>query len=139
MSLYRLKGTSGPVLNQSWVLQERTVIGSGADCDIQVGSEAIAARHAVLQLGDGRINLSLLQEGGELHVNGEAIRAGDLASGDEIRIGNCRWMLQAPGLKPQKVLTDEAIRRPVRLWPWLAVGILSALALLAWRLGYISF
>jgi hypothetical protein len=90
-------------------------------------------------MGDGRISLRLLEDGGELYVNGQAIQAEDLASGDEIRIGNCRWMLQAPGLKPRKVLTDDAVRRRASLWPWLVVGILSALALLAWRLGYFPF
>jgi len=139
MSLYSLKGTSGPVVNKSWTLDDRTLIGSGQDCAIRIENEAIADAHAVVEIDDGRISLSLLYDGGELYVNGQATKALDLASGDEIRIGNCRWMLQAPGLKPQKVLTNEAVRRRAPLWPWLVVGIISVLAALAWWLGYLPF
>lgn len=139
MSLFRLKGTSGPVINESWELGERAVIGSDEECDVRVESETVAPRHAELEVQGGQVMLRLLEDGGELHLNGQAVMETPLVSGDEIRIGPCRWLLQAPGLKPERVLTEQAVRHRVRLIPWLIVGGLSALALLAWRLGYLPF
>lgn len=139
MSLFRLKGTSGPVINESWKLGERAVIGSAEECDVRVESESVAPRHAEVEVQDGQVMLRLLEDGGELHLNGQAVTQSPLLSGDEIRIGPCRWLLQAPGLRPERVLTEDAVRHRVRLIPWLIVGGLSALALLAWRLGYLPF
>lgn len=139
MSDYRLKGTSGAVINQAWALEGRTVIGSAAGCGVSVESDTLAPEHAEVRVGDGRLVLCLLEDGGELYINGEPVTEAVLASGDEIRIGNCRWLLQAPGLKPERVLTEAAVRRRVRLLPWVIAGGLSALALLAWRLGWLPF
>lgn len=139
MSLFRLKGTSGPVINESWKLGEHVLIGSDEECDVRVESEAVAPRHAEVEVQGGQVMLRLLEDGAELHLNGQAVTQSPLVSGDEIRIGPCRWLLQAPGLRPERVLTEDAVRHRVRLIPWLIVGGLSALALLAWRLGYLPF
>jgi pSer/pThr/pTyr-binding forkhead associated (FHA) protein len=137
MSTFQLKGTSGRVINQSWPLEESAVIGSSEACEIQVDSDTVAPRHAALEVAVGQVNLRLLAGGGELFLNGEAVEQAALFSGDEIRIGSSRWLLQAPGLRPERVLTEKAVRRRVRLLPWLIAGGVSALVLLAWRLGYI--
>ena len=137
--MYRLKGTSGPAINRTWNLELRTIIGSEGGCGIHIDNETVAPRHAELEIDGGTITLRLLEDDGELFVNGKPVSSVKLNSGDEIRIGTCRWLLQAPGLKPEKVLTEEAVRPRTRLWPWLLAGGLSALALLAWRLGYIPF
>lgn len=139
MSDFRLKGTSGSVINRSWDLEDRMVIGSDENCAIRVESEAVAPRHASVEVEDGQVMLRLLEGGGELYLNGEPVTRAPLISGDEVRIGNCRWLLQAPGLKPERVLTEKVVRRRVRLLPWLIAGAVSALVLLAWRLGYIPF
>jgi hypothetical protein len=66
-----------------------------------------------------------------------------LNSGDEIRLGACRWVLQAPGLRPEKVLTEQAVKQRSRLMPWLLVGALLAAAAvaatLAWQRGLLPF
>ncbi len=139
MIFYRLKGTSGAVANEAWDLQQQTVIGSAPDCAIVLQGESVAPRHAELEVEDGTIALRLLEEGAELFVNGKAVTEAVLFSGDEIRIANCRWLVQAPGMKPERVLTEAAVRRRVRMLPWLIAGGLSALALLAWRLGWLPF
>lgn len=139
MSTFRLKGTSGPVINQAWTLEDRTLIGRSDDCEIRIDGKAVAPRHAAVTVEGGKVVLRLLETGGELHLNGQAVEEAALVSGDEIRIGDCRWLLQAPGLKPEKVLTEQALRRRVNLLPWLVAGTLSALALLAWRLGWLPF
>lgn len=139
MSIYRLKGTAGQVTNQVWPLEQKVVIGSDPQCEIHIESESIAPRHAELEVGDGSIGIRSLADDAELFLNGAEITTASLGSGDEIRIGTCRWLVQAPGLRPQKVLTEEAVRRRVNLMPWLIAGGLSALGLLAWWLGYLPF
>lgn len=140
MSIYRLKGTSGPVLNQAVRLAERLLIGSGEGCDIRVAEPGVAPRHAELQLlGDGAIVLRNLSDGHQTLCNGEPVRERRLSPGDEIRIGSCRWLLQAPGLRPDRVLTAEAVRPPRRYWPWLLPIALAAAAALAWQRGWLPF
>ena len=139
MTVYRIKGTAGPVINKAWDLEDRTVIGSDANSQVRIESESVAPEHAVLEVGESGITLRRLSQEADVAVNGEGVDEASLASGDEIRIGNCRWLVQAPGLRPQKVLTEAAVRKPRPIWPWLLAGGISALALLAWRLGYLLF
>lgn len=118
MSLYKLKGTSGSVVNQSFPVGEVLVFGSAADCDVQIDEAGVAPRHAKISLIDGKaLRLKDLGSAYGTLLNGEAVKEAMLGSGDEIRIGSCRWMLQAPGLRPERVLTAEAIRKPARIWP----------------------
>lgn len=138
MSLYRLKGTSGAVLNQAVALGQRILIGSAADCDLVV--EGVAPRYAeILVEDDGRVTLHSLDAGNPVRRNGEDLLQGSLASGDELRIGADRWLLQAPGLRPERVLTPEAATPPRRRWLWLVPVALAAAALLAWQRGWIAF
>ena len=140
MSIFRLKGASGPVINQSHALGERTLIGRADDCDIRIDVDGVSSRHAeVVGNGHGGLVLNHLADEGETVLNGEAVQSAPLASGDEIRIASCRWVLQAPGLRPDRVLTEEAVA-PRRGWiPWVIVAALVAAGVTAWRLGYLPF
>jgi predicted component of type VI protein secretion system len=137
MSTYRLKGASGAVINQSFTLGARTVIGRADDCDLRLQQDGVAARHAAIsQAADGLI-LSRLDPAGEVLLNGQPVERASLSSGDEIRIANCRFVLQAPGLRPQKVLTPDAARPRRRYLFWLIVaGLLAAAA--AWYSGWLQ-
>lgn len=139
MSVFRLKGTAGPVTNETWKLDKQVIIGSDPESEIHVESEAIASRHAELTVGEDQIELKLIAQGGELFLNGIQVNQALLSSGDEIRIGGCRWMLQAPGLRPQKVLTEDAVRQRIRWLPWVVVATVAGLGLAAWWLGYLPF
>jgi predicted component of type VI protein secretion system len=140
MSTYRLKGASGAVINQSFTLGDRTVIGRADDCDLRLDQEGVAPRHAAIVLdSDGRLQLQDLDSGAETLLNGQAVRSAQLASGDEIRLANCRFVLQAPGLRPEKVLTPAATRPRRGYLPWLIVGGLLAAAAGAWYAGLLSF
>ena len=139
MGLYKLKGTSGSVINQSFPLGESLLLGSSAECDVQLDEPGVAPRHAEISLVDGNSLLlkDLGSETGTL-LNGEAVIETMLGSGDEIRIGTCRWMLQAPGLRPERVLTSDAIKKTARRWPrvliWTSVLTAAAgLAVLKWK------
>ena len=137
MSTYRLKGASGAVINQSFTLGARTVIGRADDCDLRLQQDGVAARHAeISQTADGLV-LSRLDPAGEVLLNGQPVERASLSSGDEIRIANCRFVLQAPGLRPQKVLTPAAARPRRRYLPWLIVASLLAAAAAAWYAGWL--
>ena len=137
MSIYRLKGTSGPLINQAFSLSERLLIGRSDDCDIRIDSDGIAAHQAeVLLTDDGGVMLRNIAGPARIQVNGEPVDEVRLAGGDEIQLGNCRLMLQAPGLRPDRVLDADAVRPSSRRWPWLLVLLLGAAGALAWRYGY---
>ena len=139
MSTYRLKGASGAVINQSFPLGARTVIGRADDCDLRLQQESVAGRHAEIVAHDGGLTLNRLDPSAELLVNGQAVESAELASGDEIRIANCRFLLQAPGLRPEKVLTAEALSPRRSYLPWLIVAGLLAAATAAWYAGLLQF
>ena len=140
MSIYRLKGASGAVINQSHVLGKRTVIGRADDCDLRVDVDGVAGRHAeVVDDGQGGLTLNHLAPGHETVLNGEAVETAVLGSGDEIRIASCRWVLQAPGLRPDKVLTDAAVARRRGWIPWVVVAALLGAAGAAWYFGLLPF
>ena len=139
MSLYKLKGTSGSVINQSFPIVESIVLGSSANCDVQLDEPGVSPRHAEIRLVDGRSLLlkDLGSETGTL-LNGERVIETLLGSGDEIRIGTCRWMLQAPGLRPERVLTADVVKRPGRDWTrilvWTSLLVsAAAAAVLKWK------
>jgi pSer/pThr/pTyr-binding forkhead associated (FHA) protein len=118
MSHFKLKGTSGSVINQSFPFADSIVLGSSSGCDVQVDEPGISARHAEIQLVDDRSLLlkDLGSETGTL-LNGEKVVESLLGSGDEIRIGTSRWMLQAPGLRPDRILTADVVQKTRSLWP----------------------
>lgn len=137
MSPFRLKGTAGPLLNQAYPLRETLRIG-GPGCDIVIedppGAEGVLAE--IRFDGDRRVTVHALSSGADLAVNGEPVREAGLAGGDELRVGACRFLLQAPGLRPERVLTEEAVRSRGSPWPWIiAAAVLAAAAGGAWHFG----
>lgn len=139
MSHYKLKGTSGSVINQSFPFGKSIVLGASADCDVQIEEPGVASRHAEINLLDSNV-LQLKDLGSKTGtlLNGETVTEALLGSGDEIRIGTCRWMLQAPGLRPERVLTAEVVARRSRIWPrvlvWTSIAAATAaLAILKYK------
>jgi pSer/pThr/pTyr-binding forkhead associated (FHA) protein len=118
MSVYKLKGTSGTVINQSFPFEGSIVLGSAENCDVQLAEKGVSPNHAEITLLDGKALLltDLNSDTGTL-LNGEPVIETHLASGDEIRIGTCRFMLQAPGLRPERLLTEEMVGKRTRRWP----------------------
>lgn len=142
MSIYRLKGASASVANIVHDLGESTTIGRADDCDLRIDDDGCAPRHCVIERGDdGALVLRHLarEPGFETRVNGETVQVAALGRGDEIRIGPARWMVQAPGLRPDRVLTDDAVRTPRSHLPWLIPVALLSAAALAWQQGWLPF
>ncbi len=127
MSLYQLKGTSGSVINQSFPFQDTLLLGSSEQCDVRLAEPGVAPRHAEISVVEGkRLLLRNLDPGFETLLNGVPVDQQALGSGDEIRVGSCRWMLQAPGLRPERLLTAEAVK-PSRV-RWLRIFVWTTLA-----------
>ncbi|MEJ2534384.1 MAG: hypothetical protein P8008_02665 [Gammaproteobacteria bacterium] len=134
MSPYRLKGTSGPLVNQSFRLGERLVLGADGDTPLDLPGAVAEVRLAE----DGGVRLQVLVDDPavEVCVNGEPVRSANLGGGDEIRVGTQRLILQAPGLRPERVLTEEAVRPRHSPWPWLLAAGAAAVAGAGWYLGW---
>jgi pSer/pThr/pTyr-binding forkhead associated (FHA) protein len=139
MNIYRLKGTSGPVINRVFPLGQRLLIGRADDCAVRIDLDGVAGHHAEVRLtDDGGVRLRNLDPARQTLLNGVAVEERALSGGDEIRVGNCRFLLQAPGLKPDRVLTGEAVAVRRRHWPWLLVFALLGAAALAWQRGWLA-
>lgn len=137
MSHYKLKGTSGSVINQSFPFGESIVLGASAQCDVQIDEPGVSARHAEISRIDGKTLLlkDLDSETGTL-LNGEPVTEMLLGAGDEIRIGTCRLMLQAPGLRPERILTGDVVKKPAIDWKriliWMSL-LVSAAAVVVFK------
>ncbi|RFF31190.1 FHA domain-containing protein [Wenzhouxiangella sediminis] len=118
---FRLKAASGPHTGKNFPLEEEdTSIGSAEGSDIQL--DGLMERHARI-VYDGET--LMLEPAGKAWVNGEPVQRRPLKSGDEIRLGEHRFVLQAPGLRPPSVLKDTEAR-PSRTWLWTAIGVALA-------------
>ena len=74
MSVYKLKGTSGSVINQSFPFGNSIVLGSSASCNVQIAEAGVASRHAEICLIDGRsLLLKDLGSKAGTRVNGEPV------------------------------------------------------------------
>ena len=145
MSPYRIKGTSGVLLNQAFPLGESLNLGTGEGCDVQVerdSGEGVLATLSVLD--DGAVQLEAAggdSAPGEVAVNGDPVTRLNLAGGDELRVGRSRFILQAPGLRPERVLTESATRAPRAQWPWwlAAAVVVGGGVAAAWWQGWLTF
>lgn len=117
---FRLKAASGSITGQSFPLEEDTSIGSAEDADIHL--DGLMERHARI-VYDGEV--LMLEPAGKAWVNGEPAQRRPLKSGDEIRLGEYRFVLQAPGLRPPSVLKDAEPRKS-RAWLWITLGVIAA-------------
>jgi pSer/pThr/pTyr-binding forkhead associated (FHA) protein len=117
---FRLKAASGPNTGKNFPLEENTSIGSAGDADIRL--EGLLDRHARIIYNGETLMLELA---GKAWVNGEPVTRRPLQSGDEIRFGEHRFVLQAPGLRPPSVLKDAGPRKS-RAWLWVSLGVIAA-------------
>ncbi len=119
---FRLKAASGPHTGQIFELQESdTAIGSSGDTDITM--DGLLEHHARITF-DGEV--LMLDAADQAWVNGEPATRQLLKSGDEIRLGEHRFVLQAPGLRPPSVLREIEQRPRISPWTWVAIGAVAA-------------
>ena len=133
MSKYHLKGMTADVSGHKYAFDDELLLGRGTDCHVRIEDQDVADRHAHVRVSEGGIVIRGLDDAHPVWVNGEQVRERSLVSGDEIRVGRYRFMLQAPGVRPESVLRQPARKPAARLWPWLAgVAALAASAAAAW-------
>lgn len=116
---FRLKAASGSITGQNFPLEEDTSIGSADDADIRL--DGLMERHARI-VYDGEI--LMLEPADKAWVNGEPVQRRPLKSGDELRLGEYRFVLQAPGLRPPSVLKDAEPQKS-RAWLWISLAVIA--------------
>ena len=118
--IFRLKAASGPHTGKTFDLSEDTAIGSADSADIRI--DGLADAHARI-IFDGQT--LTLESAEESFVNGQLAPRRALQSGDEIRLGEHRFVLQAPGLRPPSVLQQTRPRPTISPWTWVAMGAVA--------------
>ena len=126
---YRLKAASGPLTGKTFDLGEDTLIGSDPQADIR--SDDLLPRHARIVHEDETL---MLESSGQTWVNGQSVERKPLESGDELRLNTIRFVLQAPGLKPARVLDQAPAPSGPSGWIWVAVPVALGVAALVWWL-----
>jgi hypothetical protein len=131
MTHFRLKGTSGSVINRTFPFADTLVIGAAQDCDVRVEEPGVALRQAEIRRDGDGLRLIDLAGNGATVLNGASAKEQRLNTGDEIRIGTCRWLLQAPGLRPQRVLTPAVVESAgidrARVLAWTLAAVVAVM------------
>ena len=117
---FRLKAASGPETGKAFDLSEDTAIGSAAGADVVV--DGLLEQHARIVFDGDTLMLEAVDQ---TFVNGEPVTRQPLKSGDEIRFGERRFVLQAPGLRPPSVLRQPE-QKGINPWTWVAIGVVAA-------------
>jgi pSer/pThr/pTyr-binding forkhead associated (FHA) protein len=92
-----LRGVAGPNFGRSFVVVDALLIGRAASVGLRLDGSEVAERHAQIECHGDRVALRAIS-GSQLDVNGTLGGDRFLAPGDQIAIGQHRFVLEAPGL-----------------------------------------
>lgn len=95
-----LRGLSGAWFGRCLPLASPRVLGRGAGSDARLDGPGLQERHAQIDIEDGAVVLRALSPAAVVRVNGHPVRAAVLAQGDQVELGDQRFVLEAPGLAP---------------------------------------
>lgn len=137
--MFRLKIASGPRAGQAIPLTGSiTKLGGQADAEADIALEELGQQGRVeIHFDEQNQRLTLHNQGQtELWLNNEPGKAPQIAlnSGDELRLGTLRLVVQAPGLRPASVLNEVPARRPIPTWTWVLVAALASSGIAAMAL-----
>lgn len=93
-----LRGLSGAWFGRSLPLGSPKVLGGGAGSDARLEGVGLQDRHAQIDIEDGMVVLRTMSQAARVRVNGHVVRAAVLSPGDQIELGDQRFVLEAPGL-----------------------------------------
>ncbi len=129
-----LLGISATVREQRIEVTEEVLLGSDQGCDVCLPGAHLAASHARVSWIDNALHVRRMQDDAELFVNGQSIAVAELKAGDELRIGNCRFVVKMPALRPHSVLRDLPPEKPASTLRWwlLATTLAAAMAAGYW-------
>lgn len=128
-SLPVLRGLSAQVKDQRIEIAESLMLGSTDAADIVLSGDDIVAAHARLRWDQQTLLIERGDDQAEVYVNGKPVAQQQLNAGDELRIGQHRFVVKMPALRPQSVLRDlpSAQARSNLRW-WLLAAALTAVA-----------
>jgi hypothetical protein len=72
-----------------------TVVGRGAEADLQLADTGVSRRHAELRLVDGRVELHDLGSTNGTRVNGQRVTEATLTDGDTIAVGTSQLVFRS--------------------------------------------
>lgn len=76
------------------VNQLEFLIGRGADCDLRLRNNSVSRHHCILRVASGEAVLIDLGSSNGTYLNNERVRSqAPLHSGDELRVGTCRFLV----------------------------------------------
>ncbi len=73
------------------IIKEKTIVGSGMDCDIQLQEEFVSSRHASFHYEKGKYYVTDLDSANGTFVNRRRITKKGLQDGDTIKIGDTTY------------------------------------------------
>jgi len=71
----------------------RMLLGRSSACQLVFADDTVSRRHAELRLHEGRWILRDLDSSNGTWVNGRRVMEADVAAGDEVSLGHCRFRL----------------------------------------------
>ncbi len=82
--------SEGPsiVLNKPIVL-----LGRHSECDVQIESQKISRKHCCIILLKDKALIRDLGSTNGITINGKKVQEGSIGPGDELTIGNCKYIL----------------------------------------------
>jgi pSer/pThr/pTyr-binding forkhead associated (FHA) protein len=87
-------GADGTRERTTIIQGQEFLIGRGADCNLRLAASAVSRHHCLLRFQGGEATLSDLGSSNGTFVNNKRIRSQvALHSGDEIRVGTSRFVL----------------------------------------------
>ncbi len=88
--------TSGKYANQTFKFKpNRTVIGTGADCDIVIDDQFMSARHCEVRAEGGGYKLVDLGSTNGIVVNDKKVREHELVDNDQFRLGRTEFKFKS--------------------------------------------
>ena len=122
-----LRGMSAQVKDQRIEIADSLTLGSTDAADIVLSGDDIVAEHARLCWDQLTLTIVSGSDQAGIYVNGKAVAQQQLKAGDELRIGQHRFVVKMSALRPQSVLRDlpPAQPRSALRW-WLLAATLAA-------------
>jgi FHA domain/DUF1707 SHOCT-like domain len=71
----------------------RLILGRSSSCELVFADDTVSRRHAELRIVDGRWILRDLGSSNGTWVNGRRVMEVEVAAGDEVSLGHCRFRL----------------------------------------------
>jgi pSer/pThr/pTyr-binding forkhead associated (FHA) protein len=104
-------GSSPEAIREIPLAADQFLIGRGSDCDLRLHVSEISRHHCLIRLQGGEATLVDLGSSNGTYVNGTRVLSQTaLRTGDEIRVGPCRFFIDLrddPGFQEQFFAVDS--------------------------------